>query len=106
MNYEEFSQKLRRARKGRGVQVEELASALQKKLSHIKNIENGKIEIRISEFLRWCDYLDVSPRGFFDNTHTFKSLRYKKLCEMIEDLEEADFEMMRRIINAVYRSRK
>ena len=105
MLYEEFFQKLKRARKAKSVTVEELANVLQVAPSHINRIESGKTEIRISEFLRWCKYLEISPRGFFDNLHPFKSLRYKKTCEMIEDLDGEDFEMMRRIVNAVHRTK-
>ena len=103
MLYEEFFQKLKRVRKTKSVTVEELANALNVSPSHIHRIENGKTEVRISEFLHWCKYLEISPRGFFDNAHAFKSLRYKKICEMIEDLDGEDFEMMRRIVNAVHR---
>ncbi len=103
MLYEEFCQKLKRVRKAKNVTVEELANALQVVPSHINRIESGKTEMRISEFLRWCNCLEVSPRGFFDNVYPFKSLRYKKICEMIEDLEGEDFEIMRRIVSIVHR---
>lgn len=106
MTYKEVCVKFKRIRKVKDITPEKMAEDLNENCSHIINIENGKTEMRVSEFLRWCEYLEVSPRGFFDNAHPFKTLRYKKICEMIEELEGKDFEMMRRIVNAVYHNKK
>lgn len=106
MTYKEVCVKFKRIRKVKEITPEKMAEDLNENCSRIINIENGKTEMRVSEFLRWCEYLEVSPRGFFDNAYPFKTLRYKKICEMIEELEGTDFEMMRRIVNAVYHSKK
>lgn len=106
MTYKEFCGKFKRIRKAKEITVEKMASDLKQTSKHILNIENGKTEMRISEFLGWCEYFDISPRGFFDNPHPFKTLHHKKICEKLEELEGKDFEMMRRIVNAVYTHRK
>ena len=106
MTYEEFCVKLKRLRKVKNVTVQEFAKAIGEKPSHIAGVENGKIKMCIEEFLKWCTYLEISPRGFFDSAYPFKSAHYKRVCEMIEDLDEDDFEMMRRIVNVIYHYRK
>ena len=106
MTYEEFCEKLKRVRNVKNVTVQELAKAIDEKPSHISGVENGKIKMCIEEFLKWCTYLEISPRGFFDSTYTFKSARYKRVCEMIEDLDDEDFDMMRRIVNVIRRYKK
>ena len=69
-------------REGKNITVEKMAKDLNENQSRIMRIENGKTEMLVSEFLRWCEYFEVSPRVLFDNeNYPYKKLRYKRVYE-------------------------
>ena len=106
MTYKEFCTKFKKIRKEKEITIEKMAEDLNESQSRILRVENGKTEMLVSEFLRWCEYFEVSPCSFFDNTYPFKTLRHKRIFEKIKNLDGADFEVIRSIVNTMYLSKK
>ena len=61
--------------------------------SYIQSISSGKALPSMSEFLYICNYLDVSPKEFFDEDlkHPVKS---HELNELTKDMTSDDLELL------------
>ena len=62
----EFSLRLAQLRTKKGVSAREMSLAIGQNAGYINNIESGKALPSMSAFFFICDYLEISPRDFFD----------------------------------------
>lgn len=63
---EEISARLSNLRVQKGVSAREMSLAIGQNESYINNIETGKAMPSMSALLFICDYLNISPKDFFD----------------------------------------
>ena len=56
----EIGKRIKKARKSKGISQVEFADKLDISVSHLSNIENGKINVGLDIFLAITDVLDVS----------------------------------------------
>lgn len=62
-----FRQRLSQLRIQKGVSARDMSLSLGQSESYINKIENGKAFPSMQVFFYICDYLEVSPKDFFDN---------------------------------------
>lgn len=79
----EFSLRLAQLRTKKGVSAREMSLAIGQNAGYINNIESGKALPSMSAFFFICDYLEISPRDFFDTD----SQNPEKLNTLIQSLK-------------------
>lgn len=84
MYKEQFALRLARLRTRKGVSARDMSLSIGQNPSYINNIETGKALPSMSMFFYICDYLELSPSEFFDET----SRDPEKLNEIIENLKK------------------
>ena len=69
MQYEErFSKRLIQLRMQKGVSAREMSLSIGQNASYINNIETGKALPSMNGFFYICEYLNISPQEFFNET--------------------------------------
>jgi len=61
-----FSERLAQLRSKKGVSARDMSLSLGQSESYINMIENRKSYPSMSAFFYICEYLDITPRDFFD----------------------------------------
>lgn len=86
----------------KGVSEYQMSYDLGHSRGYIYNISSGKALPPLKEFLAICDYLEVSPQLFFDESTDHPELIQKALAGM-RQLDESDMLMLLSIINRLLR---
>ena len=85
-----ISERIAKLRTAKNISARDMSLSLGQSQSYINNIENKKALPSMQMFLYICEYLDISPKDFFDDeinepnaynnaVDTFKSLSAKQL---------------------------
>ena len=82
----------------KGVSEYQMSYDLGHSRGYIYNISSGKALPPMKEFLSICEYLEVSPKEFFDESEQNPELIQKAL-EGMKQLDEGDLLMLLGIIN-------
>ena len=82
----------------KGVSEYQMSYDLGHSRGYIYNISSGKALPPMKEFLAICDYFEISPQQFFDDTEQNPELVQKALAGM-KQLDESDMLMLLGIIN-------
>jgi transcriptional regulator with XRE-family HTH domain len=82
----------------KGVSEYQMSYDLGHSRGYIYNISSGKALPPMKEFFSICEYLDVSPKEFFDESEQNPELIQKALDGM-KKLDEGDLLMLLSIIN-------
>ena len=82
----------------KGVSEYQMSYDLGHSRGYVYNISSGKALPPMKEFLAICDYFEISPRQFFDDTEQNPELVQKALAGM-KQLDESDMLMLLGIIN-------
>ena len=92
-----FIKRLASLREQKGVSAREMSLALGQNESYINRIENGKAFPSLQAFFYICEYLQVSPKEFFDegNNHP---IEYQ---ELLKDLDALSDENRRNVLAIV-----
>lgn len=80
---EEFAIRLARLRTKKGVSARDMSLSIGQNPGYINHIETGKSMPSMSVFFFICDYLNITPREFFDTD----AEQPEKLNELIADLK-------------------
>ena len=86
MTEKEFSMRLAKLREQKGISARDMSLSIGQNPGYINNIENGKSMPSMQGFFYICEYLNISPKTFFDETISFPD----KLSTLIEDLKKLD----------------
>lgn len=84
MEYDFVRQRITELRIKKGVSEYQMSLDLGHSRSYIQNIASGRSKPSIDEFLYICEYLNVTPRDFFDESRTEPILVQKALDGMLE----------------------
>lgn len=90
MYEEEFPTRLAKLRSKKGVSSREMSLSIGQNTGYISNIECGKALPSMSVFFFICEYLQISPKDFFD----VENENPAKLCQLIVDLKKLDDEQL------------
>lgn len=82
----------------KGVSEYQMSYDLGHSRGYIYNISSGKALPPLKEFFAICDYLEITPQQFFDDTDRNPELVQKALTGM-KQLDEDDMLMLLGIIN-------
>ncbi|WP_415066849.1 helix-turn-helix domain-containing protein [Lacrimispora sp.] len=80
---ERFVARLTQLRIGKGVSARDMSLSLGQSAGYINNIENRNNLPSMTSFFDICEYLNITPRDFFD----FDSSNPEHLNDIIKDLQ-------------------
>lgn len=66
MYYDDFSKRLTQLRQEKGVTARDMSLSLGQSESYINKIENNYSLPSMNGFFYICDYLEITPKDFFD----------------------------------------
>jgi len=96
---EEFvKERITQLRLKKGVSEYQMSYDLGHSRGYIYNISSGKSLPPMKEFFAICDYLEITPQQFFDNSEQNPELIQKALDGM-KQLDEGDMLMLLGFIN-------
>ncbi|MCL2391716.1 MAG: helix-turn-helix domain-containing protein [Oscillospiraceae bacterium] len=84
-------------RTAKGVSARDMSLSIGQGAAYIHNIENRKTMPSMRGFLYICEYLNISPKDFFD----MDSADPEKLNEIIKDMKALTPEQLSNIANIV-----
>lgn len=97
--YEEFvKNRITSLRLKKGVSEYKMSYDLGHSRGYIYNISSGKALPPLKEFFAICDYFEITPQQFFDDTTQSPEL-IQKAVEGMKKLDESDVIMLLGIIN-------
>lgn len=91
MDEKDFALRLAQLRIAKGVSAREMSLAMGQNPGYINGIESGRALPSLSGFIYICDYLDITPKDFFDFTVT-NPTKSKELLEAAKDLSSEQLE--------------
>ncbi len=104
MQYEKcqelFYKRLSTLREQKGVSARNMSLSIGQCESYINSIENKKILPSMNVFFYMCEYLDISPEEFFNESNVYP----KELGEFIKELQklnQEDFQHLFYILKAI-----
>ncbi len=91
-----FAKRLALLRNEKGVSARDMSLSIGQNPSYINSIETGKSLPSMSAFFYICEYLEISPKDFFE-----ENIQYPNMFqEMIENAKKLDYKQLQ-TINAV-----
>ena len=93
----EFQTRLAQLREKKGVSARDMSLSIAQNPGYINNIETGKALPSMSGFFYICEYLQLSPKDFFD----IDAKNPEKLNELIKDLKKLDDKQLDSIASIV-----
>ena len=93
----EFQTRLAQLRENKGVSARDMSLSIGQNPGYINNIETGKALPSMSGFFYICEYLQLSPKDFFD----IDAKNPEKLNELIKDLKKLDDKQLDSIASIV-----
>ncbi|MBQ7009839.1 MAG: helix-turn-helix transcriptional regulator [Ruminococcus sp.] len=97
MYEDEFPLRLAQLRNKKGVSARDMSLSIGQNPGYINNIESGKAMPSMACFFYICEYLNISPKDFFD----FETKTPEKLNDLISDLKKLDEEQLDNIASIV-----
>ena len=88
-----FSERLIALRELKGCSAREMSLDIGQNAGYIKDIESGKALPSMTNFFYICDYLNISPKDFFDTD----SAAPEQLNSLITDLKKLDAKQLETI---------
>ena len=102
MNEEFIRNRITQLRLQKGVSEYQMSYALGHSRGYIYNISSGKSLPPMGEFLSICDYFDITPMEFFNETEEHPELITKAMKEL-HTLSEEDILL---VLNSIHRLNK
>jgi transcriptional regulator with XRE-family HTH domain len=93
MTVEKFQLRLSTLRIQKGVSAREMSLSLGLNSGYINNIECGKALPTMENFFLICEYLDITPKDFFD----VENKSPNKISELLLDLQKLELEELENI---------
>jgi transcriptional regulator with XRE-family HTH domain len=98
MDYEHFFiSRLISLRKQKGVSARDMSLSAGQNENYVNHIERGKMFPSMTGFFSLCNYLNITPRDFFDENNDYPV----KLNALIENLKKLDEDALDRIARVV-----
>lgn len=97
MEYDFIRQRITELRIKKGVSEYQMSLDLGHSRSYMQNIASGRSKPSIEEFLYICEYLNVSPRDFFDASKA-EPILVQKALDGMRTLSDRDLILLLSII--------
>lgn len=82
MYEEQFPIRLAKLRTAKGVSARDMSLSIGQNAGYINNIENGKALPSMAVFFFICEYLNITPKDFFDFDSEQPELLEKIICNL------------------------
>lgn len=93
----EFQTRLAQLREKKGVSARDMSLSIGQNPGYINNIETGKALPSMSGFFYICEFLQLTPKDFFDTD----AKNPEKLNELLENLKKLDDKQLESITSIV-----
>lgn len=104
MTYEEFfGKRLAQLRISKNISAREMSLALGQNCSYINRIENQKTFPSMQAFFYICEYLEISPKDFFDMQFQ-EPVKLNELIPILEKLNKEQLNTVYTVANSLYLS--
>ena len=100
MEKEDFIRRLAQLRMQKGVSARDMSLSIGQSAGYINNIENGVNLPSMTAFFYMCDYLNISPKDFFDTQATAPS-KAAQLLEVAKSLEPEQLDLLLALAKAL-----
>lgn len=97
MYEEQFPIRLAKLRTEKGVSARDMSLSIGQNAGYINNIENGKALPSMAGFFFICEYLNITPKEFFD----FESEQPELLDSVIKNLKKLNKRQLKNISEIV-----
>lgn len=87
VNKQEFSERLSSLRISKGVSARDMSLSIGQSAGYINNIENGVNFPSMQLFFYICEYLEITPKEFFD-TNIANPGKVNELIDVVKDLSD------------------
>ncbi len=91
MKKEQFIKRLVELRLNKGVSARDMSLSIGQSASYINNIENGVNLPSMTVFFYICDYLNITPKEFFD-FDTKNPIKSQEILEAVQNLNNEQLE--------------
>ena len=95
-----FTKRLASLREQKGVSAREMSLALGQNGSYINRIENGKTFPSLQAFFYICEYLQVSPKEFFDEDSP-SPIKVAQIAAELQKLDEVQLDTILAVIRGL-----
>ena len=92
-----FAERLSRLRCQKGVSARDMSLSLGQNESYINRIENGTAMPSMTAFFYICEYLEISPREFFDYDNDAPAAAN----QLMSELRKLDYVQLGHVMNIV-----
>ena len=96
----EFQTRLAQLREKKGVSARDISLSIGLNPGYIKNIETGKALPSMSGFFYICEYLQLSPKDFFD-TDAKNPEKLKELIKYLKKLDDKQLDSIASIVQGL-----
>ncbi len=100
MEKEQFINRLVELRMNKGVSARDMSLSIGQSAGYINNIENGVNFPSMTVFFYICEYLNITPKEFFD-TDIKNPTKSKELLEATKNLSNEQMEHLIAIANGL-----
>ena len=95
-----FIKRLASLREQKGVSAREMSLALGQNESYINRIENGKAFPSLQAFFYICEYLQISPKEFFDEDSP-SPIKVAQIAAELQKLDEVQLDTILAVIRGL-----
>ncbi len=100
MDKEQFIKRLTELRINKGVSARDMSLSIGQSASYINNIENGVNLPSMNIFFYICEYLDVTPREFFDTENHIPD-KYRELMDLTKSLNAEQLNILISLVKMI-----
>ncbi|MBQ7954543.1 MAG: helix-turn-helix transcriptional regulator [Lachnospiraceae bacterium] len=104
MQYEKsqelFYKRLSTLREQKGISARNMSLSIGQCESYINSIENKKILPSMSAFFYMCEYLDISPQDFFNDSKVYPT-EMEEFIQELQKLSKEEFEHLFFLLKAI-----
>lgn len=100
MYEDDFAPRLAKLRANKGVSAREMSLSVGQNAGYISNIECGKALPSMSGFFFICEYLNISPRDFFDLDNPNPS-EIQELLKMLKQLDAEELKALSVVVRGL-----
>jgi transcriptional regulator with XRE-family HTH domain len=100
MYEKEFPIRLAKLREKKGVSARDMSLSIGQNAGYINNIETGKALPSMSSFFYICEYLNITPKEFFD-TNTEHPEELRQLEDQLKRLDSRQFTNICEIVDGL-----
>lgn len=96
----DFSSRLTNLREAKGVSARDMSLSIGQNAGYINSIENGKALPSMNSFFYICEYLNITPKEFFDDDNDYPE-KIRLLISYLQKLDETQLDNLTAIVEGL-----